>query len=162
MDIWVIALVAIVSMVMLGLIAKLSMSRKASQPSRKLDATDQEVLFEPFRIIPRQFENHPLIEFLSARDRFDIESAQNTLMLPVRQTLADELRISVYSDNPLPSYLEGVQGQLDKRWHSEDGMAAQNGDPLALDRLADDLILLTNTIRAGLVNGDVVVDVKRP
>lgn len=162
MDTWVIAIVAIVCIVVLGLIGKLSISRNASQPSRTLDAVDQEVLFEPFRIIPKQLESHPLIELLSARDRFDFESAQNTLMLPVRQALADKLRLSVYSDNPLPSYLEGVENQLNKRWHSEDGIAAQNGDPLALDRISDDLLLLTDTIRAGLVNGDVVVDVQRP
>lgn len=152
-----------VGVVALGLIVRRSKSRGGHRPapSPDFEALERSDLFELFHVIPRRFSNHPAIDCLNDRGGFDFEHARNTLMLPVDQALADKLGLSVYTDTPLPAYVEGVQGQLDRIWGSQDAVAARNGDEAAVGRIADRIYGLADVMKAGLVNGDLIADVKR-
>lgn len=156
--------VAAIGVVALGLVIRRSKPRGGHRPppSPDFEALERSGLFALFHVIPRRFSNHPVIDFLDDRGGFDFDHARNTLMLPVDQTLADKLGLSVYSDTPLPAYIEGVQGQLDRIWGSEDASAARNGDEAAAGRVADRIYALADVMKAGLVNGDLIADVKRP
>lgn len=161
---FIIVVGVLIGVIMLGLMVRRSRSRGTprSSPPVDFDALERSEQFALFHIVPQQFSPHPLIAFLTAREVFDFEGARNTLFLPKEQALADKLGISVYSDTPLSSYIEGVQGQLDRIWLSNDGVAAQDGDEAAAARLSDRTGALIDTLKAGLVNGDLMVDVKRP
>lgn len=156
--------VGVIGVVALGLVIRRSKSRSGRRPSPSPDfeALERSGLFALFHVIPRRFSTHPAIDSLDDRGGFDFDHARNTLMLPVEQALADKLGLSVYTDTPLPAYLEGVRGQLDRIWASEDAVAARNGDEAAAGRVADRIYVLADVMKAGLVNGDLIADVKRP
>lgn len=159
-----IILAAVVGVVILGLMVRRSMSQRHHSPTAApdVDAPEKSEQFKPFHIISSQFSDHPLLDFLGQRGLFDTDDHRNVLMLPVKQELATELGISVYSDTPLPAYIEGLRGQLDKIWESADSDAARTGDTKATQRVADKVKGLCDTLKAGLVNGDLIVDVKEP
>lgn len=145
---------------------KITALRSGQRSSAKaIKAIDIEALhesgaFKLFHVIPSQFSSHPMIALLAERGLFDLNEMRNTLMLPVDQELANKMQISAYSDNPSLAYNNGISAQLERFWNSTEGVAARAGDSSAIEHLAKEIYRFAATVRAGLINGDVFVDVK--
>ncbi|WSG77391.1 hypothetical protein U8P80_30985 (plasmid) [Rhizobium beringeri] len=136
--------------------------RSSAKASKAIDieALNESGAFKLFHVIPLRFSGHPMIALLVDRGLFDFNELRNTLMLPVDQELANKMQISVYSDDPLLAYTNGISAQLERFWNSTEGVAARAGDSSAIEHIAKETYRFAATVRAGLINGDVFVDVK--
>jgi hypothetical protein len=123
----------------------------------QLEELARQRVFKPQYVIPIQLSNHPVLVLLKDHGLLDLRSNANQLMLPVDRELAQSMRLPRYAETPLPSYLEGVSGQLDRVWATAEANGANSGDKDALLRAADDVIGLQNILKAALINGDVQV-----
>lgn len=100
------------------------------------------------------YARSPLLQALSEQQLFDLHSPRNLLNLPADQALAAKLDLSPHPGGPLSGYSDGLQLQLRKLQQSPDGQATLRGDRAAAERMAAKVGELTDTMKAGLVNGD--------
>jgi hypothetical protein len=96
----------------------------------------------------------PLLQALSEQQLFDLHGPHNLLNLPVDRALATKLDLSPHPGGPLGGYSEGLQLQLRQLQQSPDGQATLRGDRAAAERMAVRVNELTDTLKTGLVNGD--------
>ncbi|MBV6852668.1 AHH domain-containing protein [Xanthomonas campestris pv. mirabilis] len=112
-------------------------------------------LFQDHHNIEQQtLKNSELLAKLQETGRFDIHAPENRLFLPSDPKFAQALDITPHSGGPLGAYQDGVIERLDDLQATRDGRAALRGDPEALDRVAQRVEQLRDTIKVGLINGD--------
>jgi len=112
-------------------------------------------LFQDHHNIEQQtLKNSELLAKLQETGRFDIHAPENRLFLPSDPQFAKALDITPHSGGPLGAYQDGVIERLDDLQATRDGRAALRGDPEALDRVAQRVDQLRDTIKVGLINGD--------
>ena len=100
------------------------------------------------------YARSPLLQALSEQQLFDLHSPRNLLNLPADQALATKLDLSPHPGGPLGAYSDGLQLQLRRLQQSPDGQATLRGDRAAAERVATKVGELTDTLKTGLVNGD--------
>ncbi|MFB5857041.1 XVIPCD domain-containing protein [Stenotrophomonas maltophilia] len=111
--------------------------------------------FQDHHAIEQQtLKNSELLAKLQQSERFNIHAVENRIFLPASPQLADALGITPHSGGPLRAYQDGMLEWLDEIQETRDGKAAIAGDPAALDRVAKRVEQLRDTVRAGLINGD--------
>lgn len=95
-----------------------------------------------------------ILRVLSDSDRFDIDAPENRIFMPHDKGLAQAMGVSPHSGGPIRDYQVGLLDNLRRLEQSKDGRAALAGDPEALDRVAARVNHLRDTVKVGLVNGD--------
>ncbi|HEL3736461.1 TPA: hypothetical protein UMU63_001389 [Stenotrophomonas maltophilia] len=111
--------------------------------------------FQDHHAIEQQtLKNSELLAKLQQSERFNIHAVENRIFLPASPQLADALGITPHSGGPLRAYQDGMLEWLDEIQETRDGKAAIAGDPAAMDRVAKRVEQLRDTVRAGLINGD--------
>ncbi len=111
--------------------------------------------FQDHHAIEQQtLKNSELLDKLQQSGRFNIHAVENRIFLPASPQLADALGITPHSGGPLRAYQDGMLEWLDEIQETRDGKAAIAGDPAALDRVTKRVEQLRDTVRAGLINGD--------
>ncbi|CAN0653889.1 protein of unknown function [Nitratireductor aquimarinus] len=112
-------------------------------------------LHQEHHIIERQaFGKSGLLKELSKRNLLNLDSPRNLLNLPQSRDLAAKLGVSPHQGGPLKAYSEGLAGQLQRLQGTKDYRAMLSGDKAAAQRLAGRVNGLMDTLKAGLVNGD--------
>ncbi|WP_045760602.1 XVIPCD domain-containing protein [Xanthomonas albilineans] len=112
-------------------------------------------LFQDHHNIEQQtLKNSELLSLLQKAGRFDIHAAENRLFLPASPELAQALGVTPHSGGPLAEYQRGMIRHLDIIQESRDGQAALEGDTAAMDRVAKRVEQLRDTVKVGLINGD--------
>ncbi|MBN6111403.1 XVIPCD domain-containing protein [Xanthomonas bonasiae] len=112
-------------------------------------------LFQDHHNIEQQtLKNSELLSQLQKAGRFDIHAAENRLFLPASPQLAQALGVTPHSGGPLAEYQRGMIRRLDIIAESRDGQAALEGDTAAMDRVAKRVEQLRDTVKVGLINGD--------
>ncbi|WP_294994806.1 XVIPCD domain-containing protein [uncultured Stenotrophomonas sp.] len=86
--------------------------------------------------------------------KLDIHAPENRLFLPASPQFAQAMGITPHSGGPLAEYQKGILGHLNDLQVTRDGKAALLGDPDALDRMAQRIERLRDTVKVGLINGD--------
>lgn len=102
------------------------------------------------------YARSPLLRALSEQGLFDLHGPRNILNLPADQTLAARLGLSPHPGGPLNGYSDGLDLQLRRLQQTPDGQATLRGDRAAAERMALRVGELTDTLKVGLVNGDLV------
>ncbi len=111
--------------------------------------------FQDHHAIEQQtLRNSELLAKLQQSGRFNIHAVENRIFLPASPQLADALGITPHSGGPLRAYQDGMLEWLDEIQETRDGKAAIAGDPAALDRVTKRVEQLRDTVRVGLINGD--------
>jgi hypothetical protein len=100
------------------------------------------------------YARSPLLQALSEQQLFDLHNPRNLLNLPADQALAAKLNLSPHPGGPLGGYSDGLQLQLRRLQQSPDGQATLRGDRAAAERVAAKVGELTDTLKTGMVNGD--------
>jgi hypothetical protein len=112
-------------------------------------------IFQDHHNIEQQtLKNSELLSLLQKAGRFDIHAAENRLFLPASPELAEALGVTPHSGGPLAEYQRGMIRNLDIIQESRDGQAAVEGDTAAMDRVAKRVEQLRDTVKVGLINGD--------
>ncbi|WP_369939892.1 XVIPCD domain-containing protein [Xanthomonas medicagonis] len=112
-------------------------------------------LFQDHHEIEQQtLKNSKLLAKLQETGRFDIHAQENRIFLPSDPKFAQSLGISPHSGGPLGAYQYGVIKQLEEIQATRDGRAALRGDPEALNRVAQRVEQLRDTLAVGLINND--------
>lgn len=102
------------------------------------------------------YERSELLKALREQGLFDLHGPRNILNLPADKELASKLDISPHPGGPLKGYTDGLRLQLQRLESSADGQAALDGDRAAAQRVAGKVGELTDTLKTGLVNGDLL------
>jgi hypothetical protein len=102
------------------------------------------------------FSESRLLQSLSRSGLFDLHGPRNTLNLPADQALAAKMGLSPHPGGPLGAYSEELANRLERLELSPDGQATLRGDQAAAQRIATRVNGLTDTLKVGLVNGDLV------
>ncbi len=112
-------------------------------------------LFQDHHAIEQQtLKNSELLYRLEKSGRFDIHAPENRIFLPASPDFASKLGVTPHSGGPLAAYQEGVLDRLDRIEVSRDWQAAMEGDAAATDRVIKRVEQLRDTLKAGLINGD--------
>lgn len=112
-------------------------------------------VFQDHHNIEQQtLKNSRLLGTLSEAGLFDIHAQENRIFLPSDPRLANALGITPHSGGPIGDYQLGTRMQLLDLEQSADGRAAIAGDPDAMERMVARVAQMRDTIKAGLVNGD--------
>ncbi len=112
-------------------------------------------VFQGHHVIEQDaYKQSRLLRELSKQDLFDLHAPRNLLNLPVDRALAAQLDLSPHPGGPLGEYSRGVREQLAELEQTADGRAALRGDRAASERVATRVGELTDTLKTGLVNGD--------
>lgn len=111
--------------------------------------------FQGHHVIEQEaYRQSRLLRELSAQGLFDLDGPRNMLNLPQDRALAARLGLSPHPGGPLGAYSSGLQEELLELQRSPDGQAALRGDHAAAERVAGRVGALTDTLKTGLVNGD--------
>ncbi|MEA9844790.1 XVIPCD domain-containing protein [Xanthomonas campestris] len=102
------------------------------------------------------FSESRLLQSLSRSGLFDLHGPRNILNLPADQALAARMGLSPHPGGPLGAYSEELANRLERLELSPDGQATLRGDQAAAQRIAARVNGLTDTLKVGLVNGDLV------
>ncbi|PPT84727.1 hypothetical protein XarzCFBP7410_05440 [Xanthomonas arboricola pv. zantedeschiae] len=102
------------------------------------------------------FSESRLLQSLSRSGLFDLHGPRNILNLPADQALAARMGLSPHPGGPLGAYSEELANRLERLELSPDGQATLRGDQAAAQRIAARVNGLTDTMKVGLVNGDLV------
>lgn len=102
------------------------------------------------------FSESRLLQSLSRSGLFDLHGPRNILNLPADQALAAKMGLSPHPGGPLGAYSEALANRLERLELSPDGQATLRGDQAAAQRIAARVNGLTDTLKVGLVNGDLV------
>ncbi|WOS39138.1 XVIPCD domain-containing protein [Xanthomonas rydalmerensis] len=112
-------------------------------------------LFQDHHNIEQQtLKNSELLAKLQEVGKFHIHAPENRLFLPASPQLADALGVTPHSGGPLAEYQKGMLERLNRIQSTRDGQAALMGDPGAMDRVAKRVEQLRDTVKVGLINGD--------
>ncbi|WP_369914251.1 XVIPCD domain-containing protein [Xanthomonas sp. NCPPB 3005] len=112
-------------------------------------------LFQDHHNIEQQtLKNSELLAKLQEVGKFHIHAPENRLFLPASPQLADALGVTPHSGGPLAEYQKGMLERLNRIQSTRDGQAALMGDPDAMDRVAKRVEQLRDTVKVGLINGD--------
>ena len=116
-------------------------------------------VFQGHHVIEQDaFTRSRLLQELSRQGLFDVDAARNMLNLPADRALATRLGVSSHPGGPLGDYSNGVRQQLNELQATPDGQAALRGDRAAAERVSVRVGELTDTLKTGLVNGDLVTN----
>lgn len=96
----------------------------------------------------------PLLAKLQEAGRFNIHAQENRLFLPANPAYADAMAITPHSGGPLGEYQNGMIRRLNEIQRTRDGKAALLNDSDALDRVMARVEALRDTVKVGLINGD--------
>jgi hypothetical protein len=102
----------------------------------------------------RTLDRSPLLRVLSNAGHFDIHSPENRIFLPADPAFAHTLGITPHSGGPVGDYQLGLQQRLRRLEQTSDGVGALSGDADALERIAGRVETLRDTVRVGLIRGD--------
>ncbi|NIK41844.1 XVIPCD domain-containing protein [Xanthomonas arboricola] len=102
------------------------------------------------------FSESRLLQSLSRSGLFELHGPRNILNLPADQALAARMGLSPHPGGPLGAYSEELANRLERLELSPDGQATLRGDQAAAQRIAARVNGLTDTLKVGLVNGDLV------
>lgn len=102
----------------------------------------------------RTLERSPLLKALANAGYFDIHAPENRIFLPADPAFAQTLGITPHSGGPIADYQIGLQQRLRRLEQTADGASALNGDPAAQARIVGRVEALRDTVRVGLINGD--------
>lgn len=91
---------------------------------------------------------------LQEAGRFNIHAQENRLFLPANPAYADAMGITPHSGGPLGEYQNGMIRRLNEIQRTRDGKAALLNDSDALDRVMARVEALRDTVKVGLINGD--------
>jgi len=112
-------------------------------------------IFQDHHGIEQQtLKNSELLAKLQRAGKFDIHAEENRLFLPADPHFARELGVTPHSGGPLRAYQDGMLEYLDEIESTREGRAALRGDVGAMDRVLPRIELLRDTVKAGLINGD--------
>jgi hypothetical protein len=112
-------------------------------------------LFQDHHNVEQQtLKNSELLAKLQSAGKFHIHAPENRLFLPASPELAQELGVTPHSGGPLAEYQNGMLERLNRIQSTQDGRAALRGDPDAMDRVAKRVEQLRDTVKVGLINGD--------
>lgn len=98
--------------------------------------------------------NSPLLAKLQQAGKFNIHAPENRLFLPTDPQFANALGVTPHSGGPLHAYQDGMLDRLGYLQRTRDGQAVLDGDPSAMDRIAKRVEQLRDTVKVGLINGD--------
>jgi len=111
--------------------------------------------FQSHHIIEQQaFRDNALLQQLSKDGLFNIDDAHNLLNMPADPELAAKMGVSPHNGAPLGEYSNRLMKELNRLEASPDGQAALAGDKAAAGRITERINNLRDTMRAGLINGD--------
>lgn len=111
--------------------------------------------FQDHHSIEQQtLRNSLLLGKMQDAGKFDIHSPENRLFLPASPQFAHEMGITPHSGGPLAEYQKGMLAHLNDLQGTRDGKSALLGDPGALDRVVLRVEQLRDTVKVGLINGD--------
>ncbi|WOB26943.1 hypothetical protein NYR95_02860 [Xanthomonas dyei] len=99
-----------------------------------------------------------LLNTLSERGLFNIDGPSSMLNLPADKALAAKMGLSPHPGGPLGAYNKELVIKLQRLEISPDGQAMLRGDEAATQRIVARVNNLTATLKAGLVNGDLVTN----
>lgn len=102
----------------------------------------------------RTLARSPLLRMLADTGHFDIHAPENRIFLPADPAFAQSLGITPHSGGPIADYQIGLLQRLRRLEQTPDGMAAFNGDAAAQARISGRVEALRDTVRVGLINGD--------
>ncbi|MCD0277838.1 hypothetical protein JWH04_02450, partial [Xanthomonas melonis] len=112
-------------------------------------------IFQDHHNIEQQtLKNSRLLAALDKAGLFEVHAPINRIFLPADPRLANSLGITPHSGGPIRDYQSGILIHLDRLERTADGKAALRGEPEALNRVAARVENLRDTMRAGLINGD--------
>ncbi|SON78278.1 Acidic amino acid rich protein (modular protein) [Xanthomonas phaseoli pv. phaseoli] len=112
-------------------------------------------LFQDHHVIEQQtLDNNLLLRDLSRDGYFDIHSSRNRIYMPSSRETASFLSLSPHNGGPVKDYQKGLTWFLDRLENSADGQDFMLGDPDAAQRIVVKVESLQDTMRAGLINGD--------
>lgn len=109
-------------------------------------------------------ENSRLLELLADSGHFKLHGPSNILNLPATPELAAKMGLSPHSGGPLGAYSDGLLLAIEELEQSPDGqlLLGRNATPevraAAAERMAGRLDDLSQTLRAGILNGDLVTN----
>ncbi|WP_349984718.1 XVIPCD domain-containing protein [Stenotrophomonas sp. WHRI 8082] len=111
--------------------------------------------FQDHHTIEQQtLKSSVLLSKLQQSGKFDIHAAESKLFLPASPEFAQALGVTPHSGGPLRAYQDGILQRLTRIEASRDGQAMLEGDSAAMDRVAKRVEQLRDTIKVGLINGD--------
>lgn len=111
--------------------------------------------FQDHHSIEQQtLRNSELLDELQRAGRFDIHAPENRLFLPANPQFAQAMGVTPHSGGPLAEYQKGMLAHLNDIQETRDGKAALLGEPDALDRVVQRVERLRDTVKVGLINGD--------
>lgn len=102
----------------------------------------------------RTLARSSLLRMLADTGHFDIHAPENRIFLPADPAFAQSLGITPHSGGPIADYQIGLLQRLRRLEQTPDGVAAFNGDAAAQARISGRVEALRDTIRVGLINGD--------
>lgn len=112
-------------------------------------------LFQDHHNIEQQtLKNSELLDELRRAGKFDIHAPENRLFLPASPQFAQTIGVTPHSGGPLGEYQSGILLRLERLQKTRDGRAALSGDPDAMDRIVRRVEELRDTVKVGLINGD--------
>jgi len=91
---------------------------------------------------------------LADTGHFDIHAPENRIFLPADPAFAQTLGITPHSGGPIADYQIGLLQRLRRLEQTPDGVGAFNGDAAAQARISGRVEALRDTVRVGLINGD--------
>lgn len=108
------------------------------------------------------FDNSPILKALAKSGHFDLHGSNNILNLPATKALAAQMGVSPHPGGPLSGYSDELMAVLRDLENTPDGkiLLGRNAPPdvqaAAAERMGVRVQNLDHTLRAGLVNGDLV------
>lgn len=69
--------------------------------------------FQDHHIIPQNFAENPVIEFLTEEGLYNVQSVDNRIFLPASTALGGTLDLSPHNGGPLSSYQQSIETFLD-------------------------------------------------
>lgn len=113
------------------------------------------LLFQDHHVLEQQaFRNNELLQALVEAGLVEKDAFANRINMPSDRILAQGLGISPHNGGPIRDYNQGTALRLNALAASRDGIAALDGDPQAMERVANKVHQLRDTMKLGLVNGD--------
>ncbi|MGN6151765.1 MAG: XVIPCD domain-containing protein [Lysobacteraceae bacterium] len=113
--------------------------------------------FQGHHVIEQEaFRQSRLLQSLARNGLFDLHGPSNIINLPADQTFAARMGVSPHPGGPLGAYTDELRTALRDLEVSPDGRATLRGDQAASQRIAARVGELTETLKVGLVNGDLV------
>src|SRR5690606_16474819 len=98
------------------------------------------------------------LQKLAEQKLFELHGPNNMLNLPADRALASKLGVSPHQGGPLGEYSGGLRQALADLADTADGLAALRGDQAAAQRISTRVSTLVDTLKAGLVNGDLLTN----